>query len=224
MNPPTQAPAVSLRGLLRDTALHVSLLAQRAAPDSVATLRDDCRQLVVAFDATLESRGTSLDVKHDALYAQCALLDETVSRHLPDEFKSHWDAAPLQVEWFQDHDAGNQVYERIAARMRETSPHVELLELYSTILGLGFKGRHARGGEPERAALMAALDAQIASLRPMPVQRLIIEATRDGRLDWVRRLPLWACVALAAAATLFLYLTLDRSLDAQLADLLRQTP
>ncbi len=217
-------PTPSIRALLRDTALQVSLLAQKAAPDAIDLLRADCIKLIAAFDAALEQRQVAADVKQDAVYAQCGLLDETVLRHLPDSAKSTWDANPLQVERFQNHDAGERVFERITARMRETPPNVELLECYSTILGLGFRGRYARAGEEERTALITALDAQIATLRPMPEQSLIIDASGNSRLDWLTRLSPGAVATIATTATLLLYLLLNQSLDLQLAPLLQQKP
>ncbi|WP_246541329.1 DotU family type IV/VI secretion system protein [Collimonas antrihumi] len=220
----TATSAVSIRALLRDTALEVSLLAQRATPDSIEVLREDCQQLVASFEEVLGRQQVAIDVKQDALYAQCGLLDEMVLRHLPVEKKSEWDAEPLQVERFQNHDAGERIYERIAARMRETPPNLELLECYSTILGLGFKGRYARTGNDERTALMAALDAQIAKLRPMSDQRLIIDTSRTRPLDWLYRLSPWALAGFAAVATLLLYLLLGQSLDLQLSHLLQQKP
>jgi len=224
MTPTTLTSAVSIRALLRDTALEVSMLAQRAAPDSIKVLREDCLQLIAAFEEALERRKVAVDVQQDAVYAQCGLLDETVLRHLPDKTRSEWDAEPLQVEKFQNHDAGERIYERITARMRETPPNVELLECYSTILGLGFKGRYARTGDKERSALMATLDAQISKLRPMPDQRLIIDASRGSGLDWLYRLSPWALAGIAAVATFLLYLLLGQSLDLQLAHLLQQKP
>lgn len=213
---------VSIRALMRDTALHVALLAQRAAPDAIDVLRRDCLRLITEFEAALQYREVPVDISIDALYAQCALLDETVLRCLPDDKKPEWDAAPLQVERFQNHDAGERVYERIAVRMRDASPPIELLECYSTVLGLGFKGRYARSGEAERTTLIAELDARIAALRPPPEQGLIIEAPGAGGRDWLHRLSPWVLAGIAAAAAAALHLLLGQALDLQLSDLLQK--
>lgn len=212
----------SIRALFRDTALQVALLAQNAIPDAIDVLRKDCSLLVVAFHGALELHKVAPDVIHDAVYAQCGLLDETVLRHLPDEQKSVWDANPLQVERFQNHDAGTRIYERIVARMRETPPNLGLLECYSTILGLGFKGRYARDGESIRTDLMAALDTQIAQLNPMPDQSLIIDNADRKGLIWLNHLSPWALPGVTVIAALLLYVLLGRSLDLQLSNLLQQ--
>src|SRR5471032_506448 len=68
----------SIRGLLRDTALQVSMLNQGGIAEPVPILRKRCIELVMEFAATLEQRGIAADVREDALYAQCGLLDETI--------------------------------------------------------------------------------------------------------------------------------------------------
>ncbi|AIY41477.1 putative membrane protein [Collimonas arenae] len=212
-----------IRALLRDTALEVSLLAQKATPNTITELRRDCLQLVTALDDALEQRKVAIDVKQDVIYAQCGLLDETVLRYLPETSRQEWDAEPLQVERFQNHDAGERIYERIQARMRETPPNVELLQCYSTVLGLGFKGRYVRTGDKERTALMADLDAQLNRLQRQPEHSLIVDASHGNRLfDWLYRLSPWALAGLTAVAALLLYFILGQSLDLQLSHLLQQ--
>ncbi|MFL9926167.1 DotU family type IV/VI secretion system protein [Herbaspirillum lusitanum] len=216
-------PEPSIRALLRDTALQVSLLAQDAKPASVSELRLRCLKLVEAFDKALQERRFSPDVIGDALYAQCGLLDETVLRYLSESEKSEWDATPLQVERFNNHDAGERIYERIAFRMRELPPQLDLLECYSTILGLGFRGRYARTGEQERSAIMRSLDEMIWRLRPRAETSLIVNASGKHRPgDWLRGISPWALAASSALAALVLHLILGQALDLQLATLLQQ--
>ena len=160
----TTLTPLPLVALLRNTALEVSLLAQGAATVAVPQFRQRCLALVQEFENALEVRHASADVRHDALYAQCGLLDETVLMHLPEEIRSQWEAHPLQVERFGKHDAGEHVFNRLSERMREAPPNVELLECYATVLGLGFKGRYAREGDSQRTAVIKALSDQLARL------------------------------------------------------------
>ena len=87
-----------MRELLRDTALLVTTLSQGGNAESVTVLRERCQQLMWAFSAALEQRGVTGDVRDDALYAQCGLLDEVALRALPMDDKAQWDAQPLQVQ------------------------------------------------------------------------------------------------------------------------------
>lgn len=210
----------SIRGLLRDTALQVSTLNQGGIAESVPMLRKRCVELVEAFAATLEQRGIAADVREDALYAQCGLLDETILRYLPLEQKYQWDAQPLQVERFGKHNAGDYVFERLTERMRETPPNIDLLECYSAVLGLGFSGRYAREGEEKRAALIVALEAQIAKHRPAVNHRLIADRSSVRLTDWLRYVSPWAVAGAGCIVALLVYFVWSRTLDVQLAHLL----
>jgi type VI secretion system protein ImpK len=214
-----------MRALLRDTALEVSLLSQDPAEAELTAfeLRERCLQVVDDFDRALQARQLPRDVREDAVYAQCGLLDETALRCLPDDERSKWDAQPLQVERFGNHDAGDRIYERIAVRVREMPPSVALLECYAAILGLGFLGRYANDGDLRRAELVTSLNAR--TQRAMPRHSgLIIDAASGTRLDWLRRLsPLTIAGILCVTATL-IWFVLGQSLDVQLANAPRLKP
>jgi type VI secretion system protein ImpK len=220
----SQAPGAGIRDLLRDTALQVTTLSQGGNAEAVSTLRARCQQLMAAFSASLEQRGVASDVREDALYAQCGLLDEAVLRHLPVKDKPEWDARPLQVERNGRHDAGDRVFERLAERMREVSPNVDLLECYSAILGLGFMGRYAREGEAKRSALIASLDAQLEKLRPARRRTFIADRTGRRFADWFYRLSPWAIAGLGCVVAAIVYLIWGHALDLQLAHLMPSKP
>jgi type VI secretion system protein ImpK len=217
-----------MRELLRDTALLVTTLSQGGKVESVTVLRERCQQLMSAFSAALEQRGVAGDVRDDALYAQCGLLDEVALRALPMDDKAQWDAQPLQVQRFGKHDAGERVFKRLTERMGEASPKVELLECYAAILGLGFMGRYAsatgassgaREGQGDRTALMVSLDAQLEKLRPAVTRAFIVDRAGSRLRDRFYRLSPWAIAALGCAAAALAYLIWSHALDLQLAHL-----
>jgi len=213
----------SMRTLLRDTALEVSLLSQDAAEQSAFELRKRCLQVVDDFDRALQAKRFPEDVRQDAVYAQCGLLDEAALRYLPDDERSKWDAQPLQVERFGNHDAGDRIYERIAVRVREMPPNAALLECYATILGLGFLGRYANDGELRRAELATLLNERI--LRAGPRRGgLVIDTVSGTRLDWLRRLSPWTFAGIVCVTAALLWFVLGQSLDVQLANLPRVKP
>jgi type VI secretion system protein ImpK len=214
-----RATREGIRDLLRDTALLVTTLAPNGHVDSAADFRNRCNQLVESFSNALERRGYAHDVQRDALVAQCGLLDEIALRYLSAESRAGWEMKPLQVERFQLHDAGERVFERLEARIREASPQVDLLEYYAAILSLGFIGRYARDGEAKRSALIATLNTQLEKLRAAPTQTFI--ADRPGRRlsDWLYRLSPWAIAALACVIAVIVWLAWSVALDAQVAHL-----
>lgn len=215
---------MGIRDLLRDTALLVSTLTQKGNAEAVEQLRKHCVELMATFSAALEQRGFAADVREDAQYAQCGLLDEAVLRCLPTNERSSWEAHPLQVERFGKLDAGDHVFDRLAERLRETPPNVDLLECYAAVLGLGFVGRYARDGEGKREELKATLGARLAKLRPAAAQTFI--ADRSGRhiTDWLYRLSPWGIAGSTCIAAAFVYLIWGQALDAQLAHLVSSVP
>jgi type VI secretion system protein ImpK len=170
----------------------------------------------------LERRGYSADVSHDAVMAQCALLDETALRYLSTDIRAGWELAPLQVGRFNLHDAGERVFERLEARMREAAPHVDLLECYAAILGIGFTGRYAREGEAKRVALMSSLNAQLEKLRPSTDRPFVVDRTGRRLSDLVYRLSPWAVAALACLVAVVVWGTWSAALDLHVAQLAPQ--
>jgi type VI secretion system protein ImpK len=207
-----------MRDLLRDTALLVATLAQGGtASHSVADLRERGKRLVREFDAALEARQIAPAVKEEAVYAQCGLLDEVALTYLPFGSKPEWDAHPLQVECFGNHNAGERVFEQIEARMRETPPNLELLECYAAILGLGLKGRYALDGEGKRDALIASLDERLERARPTRDRAFVVD--RGPASGWGRlyRLSPWAIAGVACVVAGLVYVACSQMLDVQLA-------
>jgi type VI secretion system protein ImpK len=210
--------AASMRALLRDTALEVSLLSQDTAERSAFDLRERCLRVVDDFDRALQAKQFPHDVREDAVYAQCGLLDEAALRCLPEDERSEWDVQPLQVERFGNHDAGDRIYERIAVRLREIPPDVALLECYAAVLGLGFLGRYAHKGELERAELVTLLNERMLSAGPRRAGFVINTVSGTG-LDWLRRLSPWTIAGIVSVTAVLIWLGLGQSLDMQLANL-----
>lgn len=216
--------AGGIRDLLRDTALLVTRLSEGGHTEDAATLRQRCEQLMASFSAALDQRGFAADVREDAEVAQCGLLDEAVLRNLSAENKPVWDAQPLQVERFGEHDAGERVFERLEQRMREVSPNVALLECYSAVLRMGFMGRYGREGVAKRSALIASLNMQLEKLRPVAARPFFADRTGRRLADWFYRLSPWAIAGLACVAAAVIWLIWTQVLDAQIAHLAPTVP
>jgi type VI secretion system protein ImpK len=215
----TRASREGIRDLLRDTALLVTTLTPGGRTENATDFRNRCGQLIANFSNALERRGYPEDIRREALLAQCGLLDEVALRYLPAESRAGWELKPLQVELFSLHDAGERVFERLEARMREASPHVDLLECYAAILSLGFIGRFARDGEAKRTALTTALNAQLEKLRPASTRTFVADRASRRWSDWFYRLSPWAIAGLACVVAAIVWLVWSAALDAQLAQL-----
>ncbi|WP_250500259.1 DotU family type IV/VI secretion system protein [Caballeronia sp. GAWG1-5s-s] len=208
-----------IRDLLRDTALLVTSLAADGTVTDAAALRERCRQLITDFSEALTRRGHPEDVRQEAMIAHCGLLDETALRELGDEARSRWELEPLQVEFFRMHDAGERVIDCLEARLRDSSPNVDLLEFYSAILGIGFMGRYARDGAAKRTELVASLNSRLQKLRPAVEPTFIADHPGRRLSDLFYRLSPWAIAGIACVAAVAVWVTWNVALDSQLAQL-----
>jgi type VI secretion system protein ImpK len=212
-------PREGMRDLLRDTALLVTSLGTGGAVKDENALRNQCRKLIERFSEELEHQGYPDDVRREALIAQCGLLDESALRALPTDMRAGWELKPLQVEQFNLHDAGETVFDRLDARMRESSPCVDLLECYAAILGMGFVGRYAREGDTKRTELIAALNGQLNELQPSSERPFVADRAGRRLSDWFHRLSPWAIAGIACAIAVIVYLVGTAALGVQLAHL-----
>ena len=209
-----------IRDLLRGTMLLVTPLGAGGKAKSIVGLHRECREEMDAFCAAVRARGYPEDVCRDAELAQCALLDESALRYLQGEERAHWALAPLQVERFGIHDAGERVFERIDLRLREGVAQIDLLECYSSVLGMGFLGRYAREGEVDRDALITKLNAQIAKLRAPSRPAFTMDSYTRLATDWLHRFSPWAIAGLLTLGVILLWVVGHAGLDVQLAQLL----
>ncbi len=213
-----------MRVLLRNTALEVSMLASgNGTAESAIDLRERWLTLVDDFDKALRAQHVPDDVRLDAVYAQCGLLDETALRHLSDDERSEWDAQPLQVERFGNHAAGERIYERLDARMREIPADIGLLECYSVVLGLGFLGRYANDGDHRRNELLRTLNESIGRASPRD-SGFVISATAGTRFEAILRFSPWFIAGMGCAVAALLWMAFAHSLDVQLTNLPKVRP
>ncbi|HXZ06596.1 MAG TPA: DotU family type IV/VI secretion system protein [Paraburkholderia sp.] len=184
---------------LRDTARTVTDLSGKRAL-SLHDLREQCDNQVVSLREELLRRGQPHDVIDDAVYAQCALLDETALRHLSGTDREAWEREPLQLSLFGRNDAGEELLRRIGQRLREPKPVVPFLGIFAAVFALGFKGRHAAGENEALTKLIRAIDERleraIGGAAPDRSGAVVVNPLRRRRrvfspLAWV----LIACIA-----------------------------
>ncbi|WP_316681792.1 DotU/TssL family secretion system protein [Ralstonia flaminis] len=146
---------------LRDTALTVTSLAGAAQPQTYVEFAAQCDKQIADLRKQLATAGQANDVINDAVYAQCALLDETALTYLQGADRDTWEREPLQVRYFNSHDAGDALIQRIEQRLTEPQPVMPLLAIFSAVLGLGFQGKFALLGETARTTLMRAVNERL---------------------------------------------------------------
>lgn len=131
------------------------------AQDGQALYRKACAQIESARQA-LEAAGASSQAIEHMLYAQSALLDETVmGRQAQDSGYSEWLKSPLQTRYFNTLSAGEQLWERIRTVLHDPAPDRAVLTCFHRVLLLGFNGRYREEGNQRREDVLAALSRQV---------------------------------------------------------------
>ncbi|AOJ35787.1 DotU family type IV/VI secretion system protein [Burkholderia metallica] len=218
MMPQPVDAAILLPVALRDTAMTVASLTHEPARHSFAPLRHSCSAQVARLRDEMTSAGHPLDVIEDALYAQCALLDETALRNLTGDDRTAWEREPLQVEAFGRNDAGHEVISRIEHRVAEPRPVLPLLAIFRAILDLGFAGKLALGERGAHAALLNAIDERLGGKPDTHLPVMIDDVTacrpsgRFGPFSWL---------ALSFIMGGMLYLALNEWLGRSVAEIVQ---
>ncbi|VVE16991.1 hypothetical protein PCE31106_02926 [Pandoraea cepalis] len=213
-----------IRPLVRDVALLVATLSAGGAVPDAVSLRERCEALLDSFDAALVRQWRHAEIEHDLRVALCALLDETALRHLSESDRGGWALAPLQIQRFDIHDAGERVFTRLEAHLNAPVANVDVLEFYSALLGLGFVGRYALLGEAKRRELVNALNDRIAAMRPPVAPSFLIEQKGRRLSDWLYLLSPWMIAAMACVAAGLVWGVWTTALDAHLVQLSADTP
>jgi type IV/VI secretion system ImpK/VasF family protein len=113
----------------------------------------------------------------DASFAVVAWADETILKNSTWDHQNRWKASPLQLEYFQTRNAGEELFERLA-RLRPEQK--EIREVYYLCLGLDFKGRYFLGLEDE---------LKLNQIRQEQIQHLPLAVEDVQRLEKVTPQP-----------------------------------
>jgi type VI secretion system protein ImpK len=201
---------------LRDTAGTVTKLRSKNPP-TLAELRKESDAQVTGLREQLQRHGHPRDVIDDALYAQCALLDEAALNGLEGDARDAWEQEPLQVRVFGRNDAGEELLRRIGQRLREPRPVLPLLRIFAAVLAHGFKGRFAVNEAEARTKLIRAIDDRleraIGGALPERSGPVVVNPSR-WRRGFVSLLA-WVCIAATAAG--LVWLAIDRWLLSSIA-------
>lgn len=214
---------INIDELLRDTILTVVELREGADIPSVSKLYNQCKQQVTVLRETLHQAHFSQDIIDDISYAQCALLDEVVLLCSKDSSKprdyDQWLGAPLQVVFFNTHNAGYDLFEKVRTRLRADKKEYLVLNCFDRILGMGFQGCYLGQPQMEREHLIIALRESL-KVQDADLTHPIIQHTQSHRYLG-RKAVLVGCTILSVVLAIGLYLFLDHRLDQLLTPLIQ---
>jgi len=193
---------IDIDTLMADTWLTVVQLRYGVSVDEGDKLYDRCRKQVERVKEALERAHVDKQSIEHISYAQCALLDETALGRIipagePDSGHLAWQRAPLQARFFGSLHAGEALYEKIAAVLRQPSPDQAVLMCFHRVLLLGFQGQYRSQtvDKQQREQAIAALSLQIPATKTGLPDGILANSGHRRRLSLLRSLWFWIGVA-----------------------------
>ncbi|WP_455205295.1 type IVB secretion system protein IcmH/DotU [Kaarinaea lacus] len=191
------ARLLALIGRLKTTPHH----------NDVGGLHRQVIQEIQSFDNNARNRGASPEAVLAARYALCAAIDEAVL-NTPWGSVSVWSGQSMLSTFHQETGGGEKFFQILERVMMEPAKNIELLELYSVCLSLGFEGRY-RIMENGRSQLESLRDELFRTIRTYrgDYERELSPHWRGlhTKISRLRQIPLWVVAALAGAVLLGIY-------------------
>ncbi|MDA3464547.1 type IVB secretion system protein IcmH/DotU [Acinetobacter nosocomialis] len=137
--------AINLIDLLHDGFYLIFLIRNQYVPADAQRFREKILDLLNRFEQQAKKLQFSADDIHDAKYAFCALIDETiVTQQDPSYFnlQNAWLISPLQLSLFGSQLAGYQFFEILEQLRSRGKDRLAALEVFHYCLLLGFQGKY----------------------------------------------------------------------------------
>ncbi len=212
---------LNLRGLpdLCTESFEFAVKLQHGDEPSGSKLLDrHIKSLFSALDRQAKLLEINVDNVKLAQYALAALFDEIVLG-TDWSIQEAWSKRPLQLDLFNDYTAGEGFFHKLDDLRGTRDPEkLDVLEIYATCLGLGFKGRYA---DPDRSEnpkmLVAEIAREIKERRKQRGDELSAHWIRDDVVEQrVRALSVWVVVVACAALVLLTILLFDLRLGSEM--------
>jgi type VI secretion system protein ImpK len=195
----------------------------RSNPDAARLYEGCCREI-----EQHETLCRELDVPPndaaDARYALVALIDET-ALHCEGVLREYWLPRLLQTRFFQENQAGEGFFERLAA-LRLDGKRSALLRVFYLCLLLGFKGKYElRGSELELMEIHESVRRELQRAKAIPSEVLLSPQGRRPRertADTSRNRLLLTLTAISTCVAALAYVGMRVSLEQQTQQLIGQ--
>ncbi|UXY14575.1 type IVB secretion system protein IcmH/DotU [Chitiniphilus purpureus] len=198
--------APTLRDLMEDGIYLLFLLRDGNPPNSSTEFNRRVDLFLQQYDKNARNFNKPGDAIEHAKYAFCALMDEIIlSSDFP--IREEWERMPLQLRLFGEHLAGEGFFDRLEMLRMDPGKHIEPLEVYYTVLLLGFQGRYLLEGTEKLGYLIHRVGQEIQQVRGGKADFAPNWKLPHRFQSFVRNeLPLWLYFALLAivAVTIFI--------------------
>jgi len=171
------------------------------------------KQLLLSYFKDFE-RSCSIHAKpaeavDHARYALAAFIDETII-NTPNNCREAWIADPLQVQFFNDHSAGEHFFKRLEGLLPDMQRNLEAVEVFYECLALGFQGRYRVQGQELLPNVVRNLMKRIESIKGPPPKAFspsaYVQPGTQGQTRSGKPLIIGACLILGMAIVLFFLL------------------
>lgn len=192
------ARLLALIGRLKMTAHH----------NDVGGLHRQVTQEIQSFENNARNRGAAPEAVLAGRYALCASIDEAVL-NTPWGSTSVWSSQSMLSTFHQETGGGEKFFQILERIVLEPAKNIDLLELYSICLALGFEGRY-RIMEYGRSQLESLRDELYRTIRTYrgDYERELAPHWRGihTKASRLRQVPLWVVAALGGAVLLGIYI------------------
>lgn len=184
---------------------------------------ESLRRRIVELFEEADRKGKDAGMASDALlqarYAVAAFLDEMILSSSWQD-KDYWSGRPLQYEFFKEHSAGVEFFNRLQAIRRTFPANADVLEIYYLCLLLGFEGQYKLHGVERLKALIEELSRQLQSRRDRMPSLSPHGKRPEELIEAVKQeLPSWVAVVSSAALVFFFYIVLSWMIGSDAGDL-----
>src|SRR3972149_12296284 len=170
------------------------------------------RRIREMFDSVIR-KGKNLGVTDESIlqakYALAAFIDETILSSSWSQ-KDLWSSSPLQYEFFKEHLAGVEFFNRLE-NIRKASPiSMDILEIYYLCLIMGFEGQYKLHGRDKLKSIVEEL-SKLFRERQGEIYPLSPHGKRsDEFIEVIKQgLPSWVIVVACFSIIFFFYLALS---------------
>lgn len=150
--------------------------------------------------------GVSPDNIQMAKFALVAFIDETI---LSSDWsqKDDWVSTPLQLELYDQYDAGEVFFDRLEQLRQNPKANAEALEVYYLCMTLGFKGKYQLHEQERYREIIETTYEELSRLPGMGTKDLAPHGKPRGQVaqEVKSKLPTWVIAAAAALIGLLVY-------------------
>ena len=154
----------TLSELMEEGIYLLFLLRNGQPPKSHEEFHRRVGKFLAQFEADARNLNKPMLAIENAKYAFCAAMDEII---LASSFSIRplWERNPLQLRLFGEHLAGENFFDKLETMRIDPVANVEVLEVFYTVLLLGFQGKYLIEGTEKLDYLISRLGQEITHAR-----------------------------------------------------------